>query len=126
MYGDIQPLQNSAIQSYPSLHINPYLSISSFFVGHMQTLETQIKPQNGASDQSLHCSLAECYINFFIKMKNITKQPLNRNWTAPIDSIRLTWVKYIKIGKPGVIFECHISPRIICVGAHIQSLSRRF
>ena len=42
-------------------------------------------PQNAASDPSLHCLLATCFIDVGIKLKNTTQEPLKRKWTCPID-----------------------------------------
>ena len=49
------------------VRINP-CKHSVLFVGHRQTVQTQIR-DNAASDRGLHCLLTECYNKFKQKRK---------------------------------------------------------
>ena len=62
----------------PMRTLNPFKP-SVLFVGHRQTV------QNQASDQVVHCLLAECSIKIWLKMKTTNQHPLKQKWTVLID-----------------------------------------
>ena len=80
---------------------NPYQP-SIFFVGHMQTVQTQIRCHDAMSDQDLHCLQNVCCLFWFFfereKKERILSNTLKiRNKPVLLimvgKSIRLKWVK---------------------------------
>ena len=57
----------------PEPLLDPPLKTSVLLMGYRQTVQTQIRPQNAASDQGLHCLLTDNYNKFWIKKKNSTQ-----------------------------------------------------
>ena len=60
----------------------------------MKTVDSVQMPQNGASDQDLHCLLRGMSMQNSVKVKIFTKNPLNYKWTHPNDKDGLVhWSK---------------------------------
>ena len=54
-----------------------HLSLASFYGTSANSAEQDQLPQYVASDQVLHCLLAECAFKIRLKLKLATQQPLN-------------------------------------------------
>ena len=71
-----------------------FIRLASFFVGHRQLVQTQIRRLIRVFTVCLHNVILKK-----IKMKYIIRQPLPQKWTGPIDKrgkfISIKWVNII-------------------------------